>query len=189
MNPPPYTHMLGLICAFALASCASPDAPDSTRASTSPTPDGNSASNQVFASVNSYRVSQGKQPVQRHAGLDRLALLHSEYLQKNRGSFGLYGSDVSHMGFDGRSVIARQRYQMVGVSENVAAAKHPGKAVGHVMVQIWKRSHDHHKNMLDSWTHSGVGVVVNPDGTVFATQIFSVMSSSHMTSQNRFKRH
>jgi hypothetical protein len=34
--------------------------------------------------------------------------------------------------------------------------------------------------MLDDWTHSGIGVVVDSDGTVFATQLFATRSYSQM---------
>jgi len=187
MKTNPHTQIICLICAVALASCANQTEPGKTTGSASISTD-NSASGQVYQAVNSYRVSQGKRPLQRHAGLDRLALLHCEYLRKNRGTFKLYGSNVSHMGFDGRTAIARQRYQMENISENVAAANHPGKAIGPAIVQLWKNSNDHHKNMVDSWTHTGVGVVVDSDGTAFVTELFSTMGSSQLSVRNRFTR-
>ena len=45
-----------------------------------------------------------------------------------------------------------------------------------MLIELWKDSKDHHKNMLDDWTHTGIGVVVDSDGMVFATQIFSTVS-------------
>jgi uncharacterized protein YkwD len=187
MKTYPYTQILGLICAGALASCASQPEPVKMQVSASLRPD-NTVSGQVFQGVNSYRLSQGKSQLQRHAGLDRLAQDHCEYLRKHRGTFGLYGTNVSHMGFDGRVSLARDRYQMENVSENVAAANHPGKAQAPVLVELWKGSKDHHKNMLDSWTYTGIGVVVDADGTVFATQLFSTMGSSQLSLRNRFNR-
>ena len=187
MKTKPHTQILCLVCAVALASCTSQTVPDKAAGSTSTGSD-HSASGQVFQAVNSYRISQGKQPLQRHPGLDRLAQLHSEYLRKNRGTFKLYGSNVSHMGFDGRTAIARERYQMENISENVASANHPGKAIGPMMLQVWRNSNDHHKNMLDSWTYTGVGVVVDSDGTVFATELFSTMGSHQQSLRNRFIR-
>ena len=44
------------------------------------------------------------------------------------------------------------------------------------------------KNMLDTWTDTGVGVVVDPDGTVFATQIFGTKSMSQMGMRQRFNQ-
>jgi uncharacterized protein YkwD len=147
-----------------------------------------SASGRLFQEVNSYRHSRGSKELQRHAGLDRLAQAHSEYLRQHRGTFSLSGRNVSHIGFEGRALIARERYQMENVSENVAAANHPGANMTSVIVGLWKNSKDHHKNMLDAWTHTGIGVTVDSDGMVFATQIFSTVNNSQMSVRERFNR-
>lgn len=194
MKTHPSTRLFGLLAAAALASCAS--TPDSSRLPVSATirqdmaaPVSNrsdrSASSRLFDEVNSYRLSQGAQPVQRHAGLDRLAQKHCEYLSRKRGNFSLYGKYVSHYGFDGRAIAARETYQMSSVSENVAAASYPGSDSSRVIVQLWKNSRDHHKNMTDDWTHSGIGVVVDSDGMVFATQLFATKNYSQMTMRER----
>ena len=81
----------------------------------------------VLQEVNSYRREHGASDLERHAGLDRLAQEHSEYLMAHRGTFSLSGKNVSHIGFEGRTLIARERFQMESVSENVAAASHLGK--------------------------------------------------------------
>jgi uncharacterized protein YkwD len=194
MKTHPSTRLFGLLAAAALASCASP--PESTRMPVSATirPDtaapsaarsDKSQSARLFDAVNDYRLSQGEQPVQRHSGLDQLAQQHCEYLRSNRGTFSLYGKNVSHYGFEGRAVAARQILDMSSVSENVAAANHPGSNSSAVIVELWKQSKDHHKNMIDDWTCSGMGVVVDSDGMVFATQIFATKNYSHMTMRDR----
>ena len=178
-------------CAALLASCAHPPAaaPAPTRMPVSASTAKNPAhTTGLFQQVNAYRRSQGKAELQRHAGLDRLAQEHCEYLRKHRGSFTLSGRNVSHIGFEGRALIARERYQMENVSENVAAANHPGADMNHVLIDLWKGSKDHHKNMLDSWTHSGIGVVRDSDGTVFATQLFATTGMSQMSMRERFNR-
>lgn len=147
-----------------------------------------SASSRLFQEVNSYRRSQGKSELQRHAGLERLAQEHCEYLRKHRGTFSLSGKNVSHIGFEGRALIARERYQMDNISENVAAANHPGANMTQVITGLWKGSKDHHKSMLDQWTYSGVGMVVDSDGMVFATQLFANVSMSQMSTRERFNR-
>jgi uncharacterized protein YkwD len=151
----------------------------------SPARSDKSLSDRLFDAVNDYRLSQGAQPVQRHAGLDRLAQAHCEYLRSHRGTFSLYGKNVSHYGFDGRAVAAREAYQMSSVSENVAAANYPGNNSSAIIVELWKQSKDHHKNMVDDWNCSGMGVVVDSDGMVFATQIFATRSNSQMTMRER----
>lgn len=188
----PSTRLFGLLCVAALSSCANQS--ESTRMPVSatlnpqasaPSQADKSLRGQLFDEVNSYRRSQGRQDVQRHTGLDRLAEAHCEYLRRNRGSFSLYGKNVSHFGFEGRAMAARMNYQMSAVSENVAAAYHPGGQAAPVILELWKQSKDHHKNMTDKWTHSGIGVVVDSDGMVFATQLFATANYSQLTMRER----
>ncbi len=181
------TRSCGLLCAAILSSCAPPADTSQTQVSSganaqsSPSRNGDkSIKSEIFNQVNAYRRSKGVKDVQRHAGLDRLAQEHCEYLRQNRGSFSIYGKNVSHYGFEGRAVAAREHYQMPNSSENVAAAYNPGSNAAPAVIALWKESNDHHKNMLDTWSHGGVGVVVDSDGTVFATQMFGAASNSQM---------
>lgn len=180
--------MAVVLAALALASCA-PPVPETQRIQVSSTvrPD-SSLTGQVLQQVNAYRATKGAVPLQRHSGLDRLAHEHCEYLRKHRGSFQLSGKNVSHFGFEGRALAARELYNMHNVSENVAAATRPGKDKAGVLVSLWKGSKDHHKNMIDDWTHTGIGVVVDSDGTVFSTQLFSTVSMNQMSVRERFNR-
>ena len=145
-----------------------------------------SLSGQVLQEVNSYRRSHGASELQRHSGLDRLAQEHSEYLRRNRGSFTLHGKNVSHIGFDGRALLARERYQMQNVSENVAAANYSGTSAASALVKLWAGSKGHESNMRSTWTHTGIGVVVDSDGTVFATELFATQSYSQLANHHRF---
>jgi uncharacterized protein YkwD len=143
-----------------------------------------SVAGRLFDEINAYRQSQGLSGLQRHAGLDRLAREHCEYLRQNRGTFSLYGRNVSHYGFDGRALVAREQYQMASVSENVAATNQPGNPAP-ILLALWRDSKDHHKNMTDDWTCSGVGVVVDSDGMVFATQLFATRNLSQLAMRER----
>lgn len=185
MKTLPYTRIFAVACAAVLASCAKPPETARLPVSASLRPDA-SITGRLYQEVNAYRASRGRQPLQRHAGLDRLAQAHCEYLRQHRGTFTLQGRNVSHFGFEGRVLMARQRYQMDSCSENVAASsKVPGSTTQR-LVALWKDSKDHHKNMLDDWTHTGVGIVVDSDGMIFATQLFSTQSSSQMSMRERF---
>lgn len=186
-NTYPYLKVLAVACAGALASCANQPQKTKLPVSASLRPD-SSLTGQVLTEVNSYRRSHGASDLQRHAGLDRLAHEHCEYLRQNRGKFGLYGKNVSHFGFEGRALVARERYQMMNVSENVAAANTGEKNAAPTLVKLWSESKDHEHNMRSAWTHTGVGVVVDSDGTVFSTQLFATVSSSQMTMRDRFNR-
>jgi uncharacterized protein YkwD len=152
---------------------------------TAPSRGGRITSSRLFDAVNNYRASVGASLIERHAGLDRLAQEHCEYLRRNRGTFSLYGKYVSHNGFESRAMAAREYMGMSSVSENVAAANYPGSDASSVILQLWKNSRDHHKNMTDDWTCSGIGVVVDSDGMVFATQLFATRNYSQMTMRDR----
>ncbi|MEO8617395.1 MAG: CAP domain-containing protein [Luteolibacter sp.] len=180
-----YLKVITVACAGALASCATQPQTRKMPVSASLRPD-TSLSARIFQEVNSYRRSHGVSDVQRHAGLDRLAQEHCEYLRQHHGEFQLYGKNVSHFGFEGRALMAREAYQMENVSENVAAANHPGSNSAAIIVELWAASKDHEYNMRGAWTQSGIGVVVDSDGTVYATQLFATVTNSQMTIRERF---
>lgn len=187
MKTYPYLKVIAVACVGALASCAT--IPETTRmpVSASLRPD-SSLAGRLLTEVNSYRRSLGRSDLQRHAGLDRLAQEHSEYLRQHRGQFQIYGKNVSHFGFEGRAMAARERYQMISVSENVAAASNPGSNPAPALVKLWVNSKDHEYNMRSQWTHTGIGVVKDSDGMVFATQLFSTVSYSQLATRDRFSR-
>ncbi len=189
MKTYPYLKVMAVACVGALASCATePETKTKTTrmpVSAALRPD-SSLSGKVLQEVNSYRRSHGTSDLERHAGLDRLAQEHCEYLRQHRGSFSLSGKNVSHMGFEGRALVARERYQMQSISENVAAANYPGMKAAPTLVKMWSESKGHDQNMRSSWTHTGLGVVVDSDGMVFCTQLFATVSQSQMTTRQRF---
>jgi len=187
MKTQTYTRIMTGVCAAALASCASAPVPTRTQVSASLRPD-SSTTSRVFQEVNAYRRSCGAKELQRHAGLDRLAQEHCEFLRRNRGTFSLNGKNVSHFGFEGRNLIARERYRMSNVSENVAATSSGGHNPSAALIDLWKGSKDHHKNMLDDWTYTGVGLVVDSDGMAFSTQLFSNGGYSEVAPRDRFNR-
>lgn len=189
MKTHPYAQLLGGLCAIALASCAS--SPQTTRVpvSASLRPD-NTNAGRVYQAVNQYRLGKGRSQLQRHAGLDRLAQQHCEYLRQNRGKFSLSGKNVSHFGFEGRVLYAREQFSMGSISENVAATSRSSNNPAPVLLELWKNSNSHNKNMLESWTHTGVAVVVDSDGMVFSTQLFATQSAgqSQLALRERFNR-
>jgi uncharacterized protein YkwD len=129
--------------------------------------------NELFAEVNNFRASIGRSGLKRHAGLDALAQQHSEYLRSHRGTFSLEGKNISHYGFEGRAAAAKSSMGMESLSENVIAGNQPGGLGARQMVAGWKGSPGHLNNMRGTWDFSGIGVAVDSDGHVFATQIFA----------------
>jgi uncharacterized protein YkwD len=150
-----------------------------------------SISGDIDADINSYSGSHGARSLSRHAGLDKLAMEHCEYLRQHKGSFSLYGKNVSHIGSDARAVVAMRVYNMINCSENVAWTKTgPSQAAtSQAVIKLWKDSAKHHESILDDQcTPTGVGAVVDADGSVFATQIFATKSNSLMSAQDRFNQ-
>lgn len=143
-------------------------------------------SNQVHLSVNNYRISRGKKPLTRHPGLDRLAAQHSRFLLLNTGSFNLHGKKVSHYGFEDRVLAARRIHSMDSMGENVVAGRVNTSQAGDGLLALWKNSKDHHSQLLEDWTHTGIGAVMGGDGTVYCTQLFATRSTSCQQSRERF---
>jgi uncharacterized protein YkwD len=143
----------------------------------------------VFDHVNQYRKSQGSGSLTMHPVLNQLATTHCEYMRKNRGTFKLYGKNVTHMGSEGRALAAMRIYHFSSMAENVAAAPKAGSDSQSAakLVVLWKNSPKHKAAMVQpAYTHSGVGIVTDADGTIFATQLFGTLSTSQLSSHQRF---
>lgn len=180
-----YPKVMSIIGAAAMISCTPPLATTTRPVAAVLRPD-DSLSGQVYEAVNSYRRGRGAADLQRHPGLDRLAQGHCEYLRQNRGKFELYGKNVSHFGSEGRALVARERYRMFGSSENVAATAPNERNRVSALMSLWTNSKDHQKTLVNSWTHTGIGTVVDRDGTVFSTEIFGTISDTRMAARQRF---
>jgi uncharacterized protein YkwD len=185
MKTHPTLKVIAVACVGALASCATK--PETQRIPVSGTfhPD-TSLTGKVLQEVNSYRRNHGASDLQRHAGLDRLAQEHCEYLRKNRGTFSLSGHNVSHIGFESRTLAAREIYHMESVGENVASASAGGSNPAPTLVNLWQNSKSHEYNMRSSWTYTGIGLVVDSDGMVFCTQLFATANHSQLATRQRF---
>lgn len=185
MKTHPYSKVIAVACIGALASCAAPTVTKRVPVSASLHPD-SSLAGEVLQEVNSYRRSHNATELERHAGLDRLAQEHSEYLRQHRGTFTLEGKNVSHIGFEGRTLVARERYKMSSVSENIVAAHSPDKNPGPTLVNLWASSKGHEYNMRSAWTYTGIGIVVDDDGMVFCTELFATANTSQLTTRQKF---
>lgn len=186
MNLSRYTLLCAAACLGSFASCSAPSS------SASPEPSSLSAgrdaalASQVFKGVDSYRTSNGKAALSRHASLDQLAQQQSDYLAKTGGSYDLYGKNVSHVDFDGRAVMARQAYKIPSMGENVIAST-DRSAKG--LVNRCAASKGHIYNMRNDWFCTGAGTTVTPDGMGITTQIFGTApSTSDRESTDRYNR-
>jgi uncharacterized protein YkwD len=159
-----------VLAALLLNACASKPVKSANWATTEAV---NQIAKQLFDGVNDYRANEKINRLKRHEGLDRLAQQHCEFLRKHRGTFSEHGKNVSHMGAEYRESTCLRRYQMNSYGENVAAISSHPKNIAQHTITLWIASKDHQINMISKWTYTGMGVVVDEDGTVFATQIFT----------------
>lgn len=172
---------LGLGVALFLVSCSSDSSLTYTaQASTSGGQSFRSdkaAIKSVEASLNRWRGTIGRAPIQRHAGLDKMAQQHCEFLARNRGKFKVGSTKLSHVGFEERAFKAQRAYGMAHVSENVAGGIIHGD-VGPQICQAWINSGRHAYNLRQKWDYTGFGIVVADDGMVYVTQLFA--TRNHM---------
>ncbi|HEY1122392.1 MAG TPA: CAP domain-containing protein [Haloferula sp.] len=149
--------------------------------------DGSVAGN-IHAQINAYRASKGKSALPRHEGLDRMAQQHSEFMRRNRGKFGGATGNLTHYGFEERALKAQRTMSMSGVAENVATCSGSYGSAANTLVGAWKNSSSHDKNIRGQWNATGIGVVVDTDGTVFATQLFASENHSPMAMTDRMRQ-
>ena len=184
------SHLLAAAAgAMLLASCG--PKLDSTTVLMSSGPvlksDGSLAGN-IHAQVNAYRESKGKPALPRHAGLDRMAQQHSEFMRRNRGKFGGASGNLTHYGFEERALNAQRNMNMSNVAENVATCSGSYGSAANTLFNAWKGSSSHDKNIRGTWNATGIGVVVDDDGTVFATQLFASENHSPMAMSDRMRQ-
>ena len=171
---------------LALASCGPRlDMTTVPMSSAGPSRGDGSLAGSLHAQVNAHRGAIGRSSLPRHAGLDRLAQQHSEFMLRNRGKIE---GGLTHYGFEERAMAAQRLMSMSNVAENIATCSGGFTNPSSSLVNAWKNSSGHAKNMGSNWDVTGLGVAVASDGTVFATQIFASQSQSHMAMTDRLRQ-
>lgn len=121
-----------------------------------------SLANDVLKQTNKFRRSKGLPELIMNEDLNAIAQKHSENMAKGRVGFG-------HGGFSKRNAEATRRVQSIhSFAENVAYGASTGKDV----VNMWKSSTGHRKNMLGRYKYIGIGVAKSRRGQIFYTQVF-----------------
>jgi len=120
---------------------------------------------EVVEGVNARRRSEGLAPL---AADDRLALLalgHSEAMAAGRVAFG-------HSGVQQRLRTALGMLGGHAAAENLSSQPRRTSEVAEASIQRWWKSDAHRRNLLGSYSATGVGAARAPDGRWFVTQIF-----------------
>ena len=121
--------------------------------------------------VNDSRVSKGKDRMEHHKGLAKLARKHSMKLMLNYSKTGV--PVINHSGFSGRFNTISLDYSLSKAGENVAYHSKYNGSAGSV-VSSWAKSPSHYKNLYGKWNRTGVGVAIAPNGMIFATQLYGL---------------
>ena len=117
--------------------------------------------------VNEIRLKRGLAPLKYHEGLTVAARDYSKKMAKHEF--------FSHTGVDGSKLDDRARifgldYRRIG--ENLHSSRGHDDPVP-VALEGWMSSRGHRKTMLDeAYTHTGVGVALDEDGSTIFTQLF-----------------
>lgn len=115
----------------------------------------------IYSYTNAFRKSKGKAALTMREDLNAIAQKHSNDMAKGRVPFG-------HDGFDERDEQARKKVGGTHFAENVAYGARTGKDV----VDMWKNSSGHRKNMLGDYKYIGIGTATDKKGVIYYTQIF-----------------
>jgi uncharacterized protein YkwD len=128
----------------------------------SPAPDKNLVDD-VLSYTNKFRKSKRLPALVINEDLNAIAEAHSVNMAKGRVGFG-------HAGFNKRYAQAKKKIDNFnGFAENVAYGVNSGKEV----VDLWKNSSAHRKNMLGKFRYMGVGTAKDRRGQIYYTQVFA----------------
>jgi uncharacterized protein YkwD len=116
----------------------------------------------VLSLTNKFRRSKGLEALQMRDDLNEIARKHSENMARGRVGFG-------HGGFAKRQgQVKKLDHNASSFAENVAYGSTTAKDV----VDGWKRSAGHRKNMLGAYKYIGIGIARDKRGVIYYTQVF-----------------
>ena len=116
----------------------------------------------VLKYTNEFRQSKGLPALEMRDNLNSIAVEHSSNMAKGSTRFG-------HDGFQQRQQAVHKLFPSVnGFAENVAYGATSGKEV----VNMWKKSSGHRRNMLGNYKYIGIGIASDGRGNIYYTQLF-----------------
>lgn len=156
--------IIGMGVALSLSSCASylssPNRASTTTISASSAERG--IAERVYGLVNQERTRAGKSVLLGHGGLNRLAQRHSDHM-------GSMSQGANHLGSQNRAHYADLKYNIDNLSEMTFEAPSGSGDPAAAAVAAWKRSSQHRRHMLQSWSLTGIGVKEASNGSTYVT--------------------
>jgi uncharacterized protein YkwD len=126
-------------------------------------PDSNGLVDGVLVQTNQFRKSQGLPGLVMRDELNKIAKKHSLDMASGRVPFG-------HQGFGDRDAQAKKVILGIhGFAENVAS----GQLTSVEVVNLWKNSPGHRRNMVGAYKYVGIGTATDKQGIIYFTQIFA----------------
>jgi uncharacterized protein YkwD len=117
----------------------------------------------ILNQTNQFRKSKGLAKLIILKDLNAIAQQHSKEMASGKVGFG-------HAGFSQRNAMANKEIKHLhGFAENVAYGPTTGKQV----VDLWKNSPGHRRNMLGHYKYIGIGIAEDKQGSIYYTQIFA----------------
>jgi uncharacterized protein YkwD len=155
------------VFALALAACTSPSQRGRPAGTEQPSIALDPREEQLFKAVNAVRQQHRLPELQWNPAVAALARSHSDAMARN----GFFSHIDPRTGpLDARMKTARVQWS--SIAENLFRQRGCPDAV-HCAVQGWTKSAQHRRNMLNpSYTHTGIGITSDDDGTLYYTQIF-----------------
>ncbi|MFT4621650.1 MAG: hypothetical protein ACI8PZ_000302 [Myxococcota bacterium] len=114
--------------------------------------------------VNDLREERGLAPLQAGSAIAAEARAHSHDMAAGRAALG-------HAGFDDRVARIDDVLPVLSAGENVTYNIGFDDPIGEAL-RAWTESETHDANLRDAFTHTGAGVVVDPAGGTWITQLF-----------------
>lgn len=140
----------------------------------------------IFEKTNLLRVTKGLKPYKALDSLNQLAQYHSDNMVAK--------SFYSHVDPDGLTPVTRAKKlniqpwrrvgnTFIGIAENIAKVPwfqnvstcgdtRSSEALAECMVEGWKNSPPHYKNIMGDYIYLGVGIQLDKKGMGYGTQVF-----------------
>lgn len=117
----------------------------------------------VLNQTNQFRKSKGLSDLIMRKELNAIAQKHSADMASGRVAFG-------HAGFAKRNALADEKINHLhSFAENVAY----GATSGRDVVNMWKNSPGHRRNMLGYYKYIGIGIAKDRHGRLYYTEVFA----------------
>ncbi len=117
----------------------------------------------LLAETNEFRRQSNLPELELSDELSAIAQKHSENMATARVGFG-------HGGFSKRSAQARKQLDdVISVAEDVAY----GPTSASELMQLWKNSTGHRRNMLGKYKYVGIGIAKNRRGILYYTMLLA----------------